>query len=516
MNNKTYDAIIIGGGHNGLACAGYLAKAGKKVVVLEAADQLGGLGATKEFAPGFKASVAHTLPQLTTQLVNDLNLRNHGFELAARSLETVALSEQGNHITINSDDIKGAGAADENAYKEYKRLLNRFAETLEKTWHKTPPVLGEGKMADFSTLGMFGLKVKTLGKKDMREFMRMIFLPAQDMMDEFFETPLLKAALSWDYNVGNKLAPRSPYNAVLSVLYKMAGDLSGKGSLPLPKGGVGGLIDALEKSITSLGAEIRTNSPVASIVVDDMQATGVVLENGETLTADKIISNTDPKTSFFKLLGAQHLDVEFTNRINRLRCDGLVSKVHLALDSEPKFNGLDKANGRLIIAPTMQYIENAFDAAKYKGLSDDLAMEVVVPTLHDKSLAETGKHVVSIQVQYTPYNIEGGWEANRDGLLEKVITTLEKYAPGIRSQIVASELLTPVDLEQQYRVTGGHWHHTEFAIDTWWMNRPTYGASQYKSPVAGFYLCGAGSHPGGGIMGAAGANAANYILKGEK
>jgi len=312
------------------------------------------------------------------------------------------------------------------------------------------------------------------------------------------------------------MAPRSPNNAVLALLFRMSGDLGGNNTLPLPKGGMGGLIDALAKACEAAGVTIRTGSPVAKVIVEDMVSVGVSLENGEVIHADKIISNADPKTSFFKLLGAQHLDVEFTQRINRLRMNGLVSKVHLALTGEPEFTGLNKAESRMLIAPTMRYIENAFDHAKYKGMSEDLTMEVIVPSIHDSSLAEAGKHVVSIQVQYTPYDIEGGWDANREALLENVIKTLEKYAPEIRSQIVASELLTPVDLEQQFRVTGGHWHHGEFAIDAWWMNRPAYGGSQYKSPVAGFYNCGAGSHPGGGIMGAAGANAANYILKEEK
>jgi phytoene dehydrogenase-like protein len=518
MNKPHYDAIIIGGGHNGLACAAYMAKAGKRVLVLEAETQLGGLGATREFAPNFKASVAHTLPQLTNKLVNDLQLRSHGFELAARSLDTIALSPEGNHITIGNNEVSGTGvdAKDSASYKEYKRLLGRFAKTLDKTWHKTPPMLGSPGMKDITTLGMFGIKVRTLGKKDMREFTRVLFLPMQDLMDEFFTTPLLKAALSWDGNIGNKLAPRSPNNAVLGLLYKMAGDISGRGALPLPKGGMGGFINALSKAATSAGVEIRTNARVSSVVVEDLSATGVVLESGEIINAAKIISNADPKTSYLTLLGAKHLDVQFTHRINRLRTDGFVSKVHLALNSEPKFTGLSSADGRMIIAPTMHYIESTYDHAKYGELAEDLAMEVIVPTMHDDSLAESGKHVVSIQVQNTPYNIKGGWAQQRDTLMQNVLKTLEKYAPEIRSQIVASELLTPADLEQQFNVVGGHWHHAEFAIDNWWMNRPTYGASQYKGPVAGFYLCGAGSHPGGGMIGAAGANAANYILKEEK
>jgi phytoene dehydrogenase-like protein len=346
----------------------------------------------------------------------------------------------------------------------------------------------------------------------MREIMRMIALPAQDLMDEYFDSPLLKAALSWDANVGSKLAPRSPNNAVLALLFRMSGDLGGSNNLPLPKGGVGGLMEAMAKAATSFGAEIKTNSPVAKVIVEEHKATGVTLENGEAFHAKLIISNADPKTSFFKLVGARHFDVQFTHRINRLRNEGFVAKVHLALDGLPNFSGLDSPNGRMMIAPTMQSIENAYDEAKYGGFAEELPMEVLIPSLHDDSLANDGKHVLSAQVQYAPYNIKGGWQQHRERFLENVIATLEKYAPDIREKIISSELLTPEDLEQQFRVSGGHWHHAEFALDNWWMNRPTYGASQYKTPLPGFYLCGAGAHPGGGIMGAAGANAAKAIL----
>lgn len=510
--SKFYDAVIIGGGHNGLSCAGYLAKAGQKVLVLEAAPQLGGLGATREFAPGFRASVAHTLPQLSKKLVQDLKLKAHGFELAAHSLDTIALSPEGQHITIGHGKVLGGNAEDTQAYHKYLQLMQKFAAAINPFWHKTPPVIGAGGVNNIGTLAQFGWKLRTLGKTDMREMMRMIALPAQDLMDEFFSDPLLKAALSWDANVGSKLAPRSPNNAVLALLYRMSGDLEGAGSLPLPKGGMGGLIDAMAKSAEDFGAQIRTDSPVAQVLVEEQKATGVVLEDGEVIHCRQVISNADPKTSFFKLLGAKHLDVQFTHRINRLRCEGLVAKVHLALDTLPDFKGLETPSGRMIIAPSMQYIENAFDFAKYGEYAEQLAMEVVIPTVHDNSLAPSGKHVLSAQVQYAPYQIKGGWEQHRDAFMENVLSTLETYAPSIRSQISASELLTPADLESQFRIQGGHWHHAEFAIDNWWMNRPTYGASQYKTPMPGFYLCGAGAHPGGGIMGAAGANAAHAIL----
>ena len=508
--SKQYDVIIIGGGHNGLACAGYLAKAGRSVLVLEAADQLGGLGATREFAPGFRASVAHTLPQLTQRLVTDLGLKQHGFSLAHEALPTVAMGGSA-PITIGDNTLQGASEADSNAYHDYRQLMQKFARTLQPFWHKRPPMVGSGELQDIGTLGQFAWNLRTLGKTDMREMMRMIALPARDLMDEYFEDPALKAALSWDANIGSKLAPRSPNNAVLALLYRMSGDLGG--SLPLPAGGVGGLVEALAGAVRAAGADIRTDSPVQGVDVEGRQVTGVTLENGETFKANRVVSNADPKTSFFKLLGARHLDVQFTHRINRLRTDGFVAKLHLALDGLPRFTGVESPGGRLILAPSMQAIEDAYDHAKYGELAPQLPLEVLLPSVHDASLAPQGKHVASIQVQYAPYRLKEGWASQRQQLLDNVLNTLEQYAPNLRSLLLASELLTPQDMEEQFRLPGGHWHHAEFAIDTWWMNRPTYGASQYRSPVPGFYLCGAGSHPGGGIMGAAGANAARAILE---
>jgi phytoene dehydrogenase-like protein len=511
--SESHDIVIIGGGHNGLVCAAYLAKAGRQVLVLEAESQAGGLGATREFAPGFRASVAHTLPQLSKQLVRELELQRHGFSLAAEDLDTVAMTTSGEPTRIRSGGLQGASSEDSASYMAYSRLMKQFAKAINPFWHKRPPMVGSGGLKDAATLGQFGWNLRTLGKTDMRELMRMIALPAQDLMDEYFESPALKAALSWDANVGSKLAPRSPNNAVLALLYRMSGDLSG--GLPLPLGATGGLTNALAAAAQSHGAEVRIDSPVARVTVEQGQVTGVQLASGELIAANKVISNADPKTSFFKLLGARHLDVQFTHRINRLRTDGYVAKLHLALKRLPRFTGLDKPDGRLILAPSMGFIENAFDQAKYGGYARELPMEVLIPSLHDDSLAPPGQHVLSAQVQYAPYAVRGGWDTHRETLLENTMASLERYAPDIRDCLVASELLTPADLEQQFHVTGGHWHHAEFALDNWWMNRPTYGASQYRTPVPGFYLCGAGAHPGGGIMGAAGRNAAHAILEGN-
>lgn len=505
------DAIIIGGGHNGLTCAAYLARAGHRVTLLEACDRLGGMGATCEFAEGFRASVAHSLPQLDRRLVSDLELEKHGFALAADALPTVALDGTGRHITIEPDGLSGASEQDAAAYLEYRRLLQKFARAIRPFWHKRPPRIEDGSRSDLLTLGQFALKLRSLGRDDMREMTRMIALPARDLVDEFFEDPLLKAALTWDANLGSRLAPRSPNNAVLALLLRMSGDLTG--GLPLPRGGVGGFTDALAAAARSHGAELRTGAAVAGVTVEDRRVTGVRLADGEELRGATVISNADPKTSFLNLLGARHLDVQFTHRINRLRTGGMVAKLHLALHRMPTFTHLDHPSGRLLLTPDMDMIEAAYDAAKYGRYAEALPMEVIIPSLYDDSLAPAGKHVLSAQVQYAPHDLREGWESARDGFLETAIGNLARYAPDIRDCIAATELLTPVDLERRFNVTGGHWHHAEFAIDTWWMQRPTYGASQYFTPVPGFYLCGAGSHPGGGIMGAAGANAARAVME---
>ncbi len=518
MPDTEYDAVIIGGGHNGLVCAGYLAKAGKKVLVLEANDNVGGMAASHPFADGYTASVAQTLPQLSTRLIKDLNLKQHGFELAHDGLPTTALDIDGNHIQINGSSLHGVSDQDNKAYLEFIQMMEKYCNAVKPFWGKTPPRIGSGNWQDNATLAQFGWKLRTLGKTDMAEFMRVIALPAQDLMDEFFDSPLLKAALSWDFNVGNKLAPRSPNNAILNQLLRNIGDLApansyNSGAMPLPKGGMGGFVSALQKSVESLGVSIQTSCRVQQVVVEDHQIRGVLLENGKKIECPCVISNADPKTSFFKLLGARHLEVQFAHRINRNRNKGMVAKLHLALDDLPGFNGLKQINGRLLITPSMAYIESAYDHAKYGEMSEQLAMEILIPSIQDPSLAPAGKHVLSANIQYVPYEIKGGWQQHKPALLENALSKLEQYAPGIRQRVTAHELLTPQDLEAKFNVEGGHWHHTELCIDQWWMNRPTYGASQYKTPVSGFYLCGAGSHPGGGVMGLAGKNAAAEVIK---
>ncbi len=504
-----YDSIIIGAGHNGLICAAYLARAGHSVLVLESSDTVGGLAASREFHPGFRASVAHSTHHFPLKIIKDLKLESHGFTISDRQATTVGLSPDGNHVFLRDGSVSGVGKNDTHSYREYARLMQRFADALKPFWLKTIPRVGIKSLPDLVTFGRMGMSLRRLGKRDMREFLRIISLPARDLMDENFDNELLKATLSWEGLIGSKLAPRSPNHSVLAMLYRKAGEQCSS---------VGSLIEALQSAAGTSGAEIRTAAGVERILVDGSEAGlsvhGVQLVEGDKIRADRVISAADPQTTFLKLVGVENLEIQFTNRIRRLRCDGYVAKLHLALSSLPEFTGLENPDGRMIIAPDMNAIEFAFDDAKYGECSKHPVLEIAIPSMSDASLAPAGQHVLSAHVMYVPYRLKGGWdEATRNALQERVIDTIARYAPGIRDLIIHQEILTPRDLEHSCKVTGGHWHHTEFALDQALMMRPTYEAAQYRTPLPGLFLCGAGSHPGGDLTGGPGHNAAREILR---
>lgn len=499
-----------------MVCAAYLAQGGHRVLVLEAADAPGGLGAGREFHPGFHASVAHSVSHFSQKISSELKLASHGFETTSNSLPTVGLSADKEHVVLHEDSLSGPDAADLNAYRDYSELMLCFARALSPFWLKTMPRIGNNSLAEMMTIAHMGLNIRRIGKKNMREFLRVVSLPVRDLMDEYFDNDILKATLGWDGLIGSKLAPRSPNGAVFAMLYRMAGEFRGRHAIPA--GGVNGLVQSLSASATASGAEIRCSTEVSRILIDGstagLAARGVQLASGETIKADHIISATDPQRTLLNLVGVEHLDIGFTNRIRRLRCDGYVAKLHLALNGLPEFDGLEQADGRMIIAPDLDAIEFAFDDAKYGELPTKPVMEIVIPSMHDSSLAPAGQHVLSAHVMYVPYRLKGGWsDASREQICERAIDTIAQYAPRIREQIVHREFLTPFDLEREYRVTGGHWHHTELAFDQMLMMRPTYEAAQYALPIPGLFLCGAGCHPGGGIMGAAGHNAAREVLR---
>jgi phytoene dehydrogenase-like protein len=513
--------VIIGAGHNGLVCAAYLARAGREVLVLEASDRVGGAAITREFAPGFRVSAcAHICYQLDTGISRELKLEAHGLKTAHANLRTVALATEGDHLVLHGGRLEAGLLPDKDrtALADYHDRMLRFARVLGKQHNRRPPRIGGGGRSELIAAAMLGLDIRRLGRDSMREFMRIAAINIFDVLEETFETPLLKGALALDAVLGTNLGPRSN-NSVLTMLHRLSGQAMGvTGGLSLPAGGMGAVSEALAAAARAGGATVRTGSPVASITLEGDRVSGVELESGEKLAAGTVISNADPARTLLQMLGAHHLETGFVHRIRHFRSKGMAAKLHLALDGLPGFSRLaaQRAGDRLVIAPDPIYIDRAFDHAKHGQCSPDPALEITIPSIHDRTLAPPGRHVLSAIVQYAPFDPRASTDTARAEFLGRTLGLLERYAPGLRRQVVASELLLPADIEREFRITGGHWHHGELAIDQFLMLRPVPGAAQYAMPVNGLYLCGAGCHPGGGVMGSAGRNAARAVLGGER
>lgn len=509
--------IVIGAGHNGLVCAAYLAKAGRKVTVVEVAKQVGGAAITREFAPDFRVSAcAHLSYLLDSGIRRELGLDGYGLEFARQNLKTVALARDGDHLVIDGNEVTGSGisATDRGAFREYRRFMTRFARVIGRLHNRIPPRIGSGQRSDLVGLGKLGLDIRLLGRKDMREFLRIAGINIFDVLQENFDSDLLKGALALDAVLGTHLGPRSN-NSVFTALHRMSGDAGATGGSPsLVKGGMGALCDALDAAARKHGAEVRTGCAVRRILLDFDHVSGVELESGEQIAADTVVSSADPRTTFLDLLGARNLEAGFAQKISHVRLRGNAAKLHLALSDLPTFTGLDPAmlGERLVIAPDLDYVEHAFNHAKYGEFSAQPIAEITLPSVHDSSLAPAGQHVLSAVVQYAPRNLKQGWKDGKAAFTDAVLDLLEQYAPDIRSRAVVAELLTPEDIEREFRISGGHWHHGELSLDQFLMLRPVPGAAQYAAPIDGLWLCGAGSHPGGGVMGSAGRNAARAIL----
>lgn len=500
--------IVIGAGHNGLACASYLAKAGREVLVVEAGDNVGGASCTQEFAPGFHVSaVAHLAHQLNPTVLRELRLEEFGLKFAAKDIGTVALGSDG-HLNFAGNRVTGAVSdSDAGAFGKFHDQMSRFKAVLEHLYDARPPRLN-GNRDELWPLVKFGWQLRRMGREDMQEFLRIAGTNIFDILDEHFEGDLIKGAISLDAVWGNHLGSRSA-NTVYNYLHRMTGlDCS------VPVGGMGGYTAALRAAAEAAGAEVVTGQAVDEILLESGRVVGVRV-SGDPLEAGAVVSSADPKTTFLNLLGARNLEADFARRIDNLRMRGNAAKLHLALSDIPDFEGLesDQLSNRLLIAPSAAKVDRAFDYAKYGEFSEEPVMELYIPTTADDSLAPKGKHVLSAVVQYAPYELKAGWEEGKPAFLEKVLDQIERFAPGIRGLTEHAELLTPADLESQFRLKGGHWHHGELSLDAFLMLRPVPGAARYASPVSGLYLCGAGAHPGGGVMGAAGRNAANVILQ---
>jgi phytoene dehydrogenase-like protein len=519
-----YDCIVIGGGHNGLVCAATLARGGSSVLVLEAAARVGGAALTREFAAGFRVSAgAHLLHLMPEDLLRELKLGSHGLEWAAQGMATTALVPGGGGLSLTQAAAQPTtqptaqptlSAADAQAYAAYTARMRRFAVALAPIFSRVPPRLGTTGWVDRLALLRIGWQIRSLGRRDMRELLRIGGMNVHDLLEENFDSTALKGALGFDAVLGANFGPRSP-GTVLTLLYRLAAEsAAGAAGLCQPKGGMGALCDALATAASAAGATIRTGAPVARILVEGDRASGVVLESGASIGARNVISSADPKTTFLRQLGPRHLDTGFVRRVTHIRASGLAAKLHLALNRAPTFSGVPETGlrGRLLIAPSLQHIEHAYNHAKYGEFSAAPVMEITVPTINDPGLAPAGQHVLSAIVQYAPYALKEGWESGRQRFTDTALDTLERFAPGLRGSIIGSELLTAADMERQFRISGGHWHHGDLAFDQFLMVRPVPGAAQYRTPLEGLFLCGAGCHPGGGVMGIAGRNAARQVL----
>lgn len=514
MTDRT-DAIIIGAGHNGLVCAAYLARAGMNVLVLESAGSAGGMSAPRTINDDYHfPGLAHAAYPVSSAIRRDLKLEQFGYE-PGKAIGTVALDTDGEHLTLGSNGVSGEGLSklDQAAYPEFRETYLAFARAIHPLFDNKPPRLKDMGFADKATLAKLGWNIRIgLGREAMYEFLRVAAINIYDVLNDTFDDDRLKGAIAADAVMGSAMGPRTP-GTVLTWLQRLQGELNGP--LSLLSGGKSQLVHALTQSAEDAGATIQVNTHVNKILIDNGKAFGVELTNGEMLKARIIISNADPRSTFTSLVGAPQLDAMFANRVTQIRGSGVVAKLHLALSGKPEFTGLPESHldDRLLVAPSMRYIENAFNHSKYEECSEHPILEITIPSLHNSALAPDGHHVMSVNVAFVPYELEGGWEEQKTTFAYKVISQLGQYSPNLKSLIVDHEFLTPRDIEEQFHAVQGHWHHGELSIHQSFMMRPLHGAAQYDTPIARLFLCGAGSHPGGGLTGLPGHNAAKRILK---
>jgi phytoene dehydrogenase-like protein len=502
----SYDAIIIGAGTNGLACATKLALSGRKVLLLEAGATSGGGANTIEFTPGYRVSgLAHLHQGLDPRVVAGMNLAQHGLAASATDLETTALSEMGDHLTIKGGTL--STSPDTASYAELHRRLMAFADVLAPLRAMTPPRIARGTGNEYLRLAKLGLGLRMLGKDEFREFLRMILINVADVMEDDLTDDRLRGALAFDATLGAWLGPRSP-NSLILLLNR----LSMGSSLVIPKGGMGSVTAAMEAALNATGGTLRTNAAVARIMIEADRAVGVTLTSGEELRASQIICAISPRTTFQKLVGPQHLDARFYKRTQNIRSRGAAAKLHLALKGTPDFRGAD-LKSRLIIAPSIRAVEDSFNAVKYGEVPARPVLEAILPSAHEAGFAPNGCHTLSAIVQFAPHHSKVGQQTARAQMLENTLAVLETHAPGIRAMILHAELLMPYDIEARFGMVGGNWHHGELAVEQMLFLRPLPEAAQYSTPLPGLWLAGAGNHPGGGITGAAGWNAAERILR---
>lgn len=517
------DIIIIGAGHNGLIAAAYLARAGIKTLVLERRQIVGGSAVTEEITPGFKVStLAYSAGPLLNQVAVDLELDRHGFEILTPEIRVLALNPDGPSLGLYEDPVRTANelkkfsASDAKIYPEFVESFSRIGRVLAALVSMTPPAIERPTAGELWNLGKVGLQFRGLGKKDAYRLLRWGPMAVADLVAEWFETELVRATIAARGIFGSFAGPWSAGTST-GLLWQAALDGHAVAPASFVKGGMGGLTQALMEAASKAGAELRTEAAVAKIEISEDRAAKVVLAGGEELSARAIISNADPRTTFLQLIDPLALEPDFLTKIRNFRANGVSAKVNLALSGLPSFKNVDDTrnlSGRIHIGPEIDYLERAFDAAKYGDFSPEPYLDVTIPSLLDPALAPAGAHVMSIYVQFAPYKLkQDDWVTRGAELGDTVINLLSNYVPDLKDLILAHQVITPLDLEKIYGLSGGHIFHGEHSLDQFFTFRPLIGWAQYRTPIKGLYLCGAGTHPGGGVTGGPGFNAGREIIK---
>jgi len=524
------DAIIVGGGHNGLVCAAFLATGGLKPLVLERGEQVGGCARTTEIAPGFRVPTLAHRAALDPAIVRALGLERHGFRPIRPAALASAPSSDGRVLTLWADtaraarDIASFSARDAQTFPEFLKSVAAISRVLRGVLSTVPPAIDRPGAGDLIQLVTTGRRFRSLGRVDAYRLLRWMPMPVADLVREWFESEPLLATVAAGGVLGSFLGPRSAGSAAILLLLA-----AGDGQPVAPgfsvAGGMGALADALASAARQAGAEIRTGADVRQILVKDGVATGVVLGTGEEIAAPLVVSNADPRRTLVGLVDPIHLSPEFARRVRHIRMRGALAKVNYAVSALPAFAGLGAMgqdqqraalSGCVRLSPSLDAMERAFDAAKYGGLADEPWIELAIPSIGDPSLAPDGRHVVSAYVQFAPYQLrDATWDAERDRLGDVATRTIGRYAPGFERSIVARQVITPLDLERVHGLTGGHIFHGELALDQLFVARPLAGWSRYETPIRNLYLCGAGTHPGTGLDGRSGHLAAQQILKAQ-
>jgi len=519
------DALIIGGGHNGLVCANYLAQGGMTVRVLERRSVVGGAAVTEEFHPGFRNSVAsYTVSLLNPKVIADLDLHENGLKIVHRRVNNLWPHADGNFLAfvLGSDNLKQEIALfsqhDANALDRYFRDINMVADLIREFLLSTPPNAGGGIRDVFKAIQL-GNKLRKLSLEDERIVLDVFTKSVSDFLDLYFENTHVKAAFAFDGIVGNYADTKSSGSAYV-LMHHAFGEVNGeKGVWGHAIGGMGAITQAMATSARQKGVEIDTDAPVAEVLVKDGKAYGVRLENGDILEAKIVVSNLNPSLLFNKLVDPKHMPADFANRMQRYKNSSGTFRMNVALNSLPEFTCLkkqgrstpDHLTGGIVIAPTMDYLDQAYRDAQTKGWSRAPIVEMLIPSTLDDSLAPEGQHVASLFCQQFDPDVD--WDKHRDEVADLIIDTVDAHAPGFKKSVVGLQVLSPLDLERVFGLTNGDIMHGKLSLDQMFSARPVLGHGNYRSPIKGLYMCGSGTHPGGGVTGAPGHNAAQEILR---